>query len=331
VPADLTISCAVSTTLESPEHVAIAEQLGYRRAWFYDTPQQSPDIWMVMALAAQRTERIGLGPGVLVPSLRHPMVNAAGTAALEALAPGRVAVAFGTGYSARRAMGIKGPVKWAYVDAYVRAFKGLLRGETVEWEGARLRMLHPDGSVEPRPVEVPVLIGALGPKGHAVAKELADGVFTVVAVPDWAREFDWDAHLVWGTVLEDGEDPASERVRATAGPGLMQTYHGSYEYGAPLENLPGGSEWLAVVEQTPEQDRHLTVHDHHCIELNSADAAAWDAGAHTLVEAIGITGTASSVREKVDGLAERGVTEIVYQPTGQDQPRELEAFMDALS
>ena len=52
--------------------------LVYQRAWFYDTPQQSPDVWMMLALAAQRTERIGLGPGVLVPSLRHPMVNAAG-------------------------------------------------------------------------------------------------------------------------------------------------------------------------------------------------------------------------------------------------------------
>jgi 5,10-methylenetetrahydromethanopterin reductase len=81
------ISCATPTTLDSPEHVAIAEELGYKRAWFYDTPQQSPDVWMMLALTAQRTERIGLGPGVLVPSLRHPVVNAAATAALEAMAP----------------------------------------------------------------------------------------------------------------------------------------------------------------------------------------------------------------------------------------------------
>jgi 5,10-methylenetetrahydromethanopterin reductase len=330
VTAEPKISCAVLTTLESPEDVAIAEELGYERAWFYDTPQQSPDIWMVMALAAERTERIGLGPGVLVPSLRHPMVNAAATAALEALAPGRVAVAFGTGYSARRAMGISKPVKWAYVDAYVRAFKGLLAGETVEWEGARLRMLHPEGHGSPGPVEVPVLIGALGPKGHAVAKELGDGVFTVVAVPDWASEFGWDAHLVWGTVLDEGEDPASDRVRAAAGPGLMQTYHGAYEYGAPVDNLPGGSEWLAVVEQTAEQDRHLTVHNLHCTDLNPADAAAWSAGAHTLVEAVGVNGTAAQVREKVAALAEQGVTEVVYQPAGPDTRRELEAFIDAV-
>jgi hypothetical protein len=58
------ISCASPTTMDSPEHVALAEELGYDQAWLYDTPQQSPDVWMMLALAAARNERIGLGPGV---------------------------------------------------------------------------------------------------------------------------------------------------------------------------------------------------------------------------------------------------------------------------
>jgi 5,10-methylenetetrahydromethanopterin reductase len=110
------VSCAFPTALDSPDNIALAEQLGYHRAWLYDTPQQSPDVWMMLALAAQRTERIGLGPGVLVPSLRHPMVNAAATATLCALAPGRVAVAFGTGFTGRRAMGYPA-ISWAYPHA----------------------------------------------------------------------------------------------------------------------------------------------------------------------------------------------------------------------
>ena len=245
------ISFATPTTLDSPEHVAIAEELGYKRAWFYDTPQQSPDVWMMLALTAQRTERIGLGPGVLVPSLRHPMVNAAATAALEAMAPGRVAVAFGTGFSSRRAMG-EGPLKWAFMEAYIKVFKGLLRGEVVEWEGSRLRMLHPEGHAAPRPVEVPVIIGALGPKGGAIARQLADGLIAVAGVPDFAKEFSWVTYLGFGTVLDEGEDPQSERVRDAAGPATMITYHSIYEYGGSLAELPGGEEWLAVIEQNAE-------------------------------------------------------------------------------
>ena len=226
------ISCAFPTTLDSPEHVALAEELGYERAWLYDTPQQSPDVWMTLALAAERTERIGLGPGVLVPSLRHPMVNAAATATLDALAPGRVAVAFGTGFTGRRAMGY-GAIPWSFMDAYIRAYRGLLRGETIEWEGARMRMLHPPGHAAPRPVDVPIIIGALGPKGAAVARELGDGLFVTLALPEFATEFSWVSYLFWGTVLDDGEDPDSDRVRAAGGPGWALAYHGAYEFGDP--------------------------------------------------------------------------------------------------
>ena len=80
------ISCQFATSLRSAEHIAAAEAVGYQRAWLFDTPAQSPDVWAMLALAAQQTRRIGLGPGVLVPTLRHPMVNASGAAMLSALA-----------------------------------------------------------------------------------------------------------------------------------------------------------------------------------------------------------------------------------------------------
>ena len=52
-------------------------------------------------------------------------------------------------------------ISWAFMDAYIRAYRALLRGEVVEWEGARMQMLHPDGHAPVSPVEVPVLIAAL--------------------------------------------------------------------------------------------------------------------------------------------------------------------------
>ena len=321
------ISCASPTTLDSPEHVALAEELGYDRAWLYDTPQQSPDVWMMLALAAERTERIGLGPGVLVPSLRHPMVNAAATAALVGLAPDRVAVAFGTGFSGRRAMGYRA-IPWAYMDAYIRAYRGLLRGETIEWEGARMRMLHPPGHAAPRPVDVPILISALGPKGGAVARELADALYATLTLPEFAKEFSEVSYLFWGTVLDAGEEPDSERVRAAGGPGLALAYHGAYEFGSPLSELPGGAEWQAVVERTAPDERHLAVHVQHCVGLNEADQAAWDAGGHAMLEQATVSGTADQVAARLNELAAGGVTELVFQPCGPDIRRELETFME---
>ena len=201
------VSAQFATSMHSPEHIAIAEQLGYDRAWLFDTPHESPDVWMMLALAAQRTTTIGLGPGVLVPTLRHPMVNASATAALAALARGRVGVAFGTGFAGARALGAA-PTSWTYLREYVAAFRGLLTGATVTWQGSRMRMMHPRGHAPPHPIDVPILISALGPKGLAVATELADGLFTVNG-----QTFDFPQPIG----VAAGMAPESPRSRSTRG------------------------------------------------------------------------------------------------------------------
>jgi 5,10-methylenetetrahydromethanopterin reductase len=320
------VSCAFPTTLGSPQHAAVAEELGYKRAWFYDNPPFSPDVWMVLALAAEATSRIGLGPAVLNPGLRHPIVNAAGTAGLAALAPGRVAVAFGTGW-APRVLGQRA-VRWSCVEEYVKAFRGLLEGNAVLWEGAKMRMLHPDGHAPPRPIDVPVVIAAIGPKGDAVARRIGDGLFVVGLVPPFAKDHQWVAMLCHGTVLHPDEDVRSDRVRAAAGPGTMTlSYHVAYPSREALSELPGGDAWLAVIERHPEDERHLAVHQQHFVGLNEADHAAWQAGAASMVEHVTITGRPSQVRARLDQLAEQGITEVVYQPAGPDVPGELERFL----
>lgn len=142
------VSCAFATSLETPEYIALAERLGYKRAWCYDSPALYADVWMTLARAAERTSVIGLGPGVLIPHLRHVMTNAAAIATLKALAPGRVAVAIGSGFTGRLAMGQR-PHSWKAVREYVLALRALLRGEQVEWEGAVMQMLHPPGFAAP--------------------------------------------------------------------------------------------------------------------------------------------------------------------------------------
>ena len=236
------ISCAFPPAPASVAHVELAERLGYRRAWFYDSPALYGDVWAVLALAATRTERIGLGPAVLIPNLRHPLVQASAIATLEQLAPGRVVVAIGTGFTGRVAMG-KGALPWADVREYVAQLRALLRGEQVEVDGAMVQMLHAADFAPKRPIDTPIVVAANGPKGLAVAEELGDGVMTIGGgQPDFA----WCAALAFGTVLEDGEDAGSPRAFAAAGPGLTVVYHGMYEGDpAAVDGLPGGAEWRA--------------------------------------------------------------------------------------
>jgi 5,10-methylenetetrahydromethanopterin reductase len=192
------LSCAFPFRPDLPEIAKEAESLGYERLWVYDSPALFGDIWMALTLCATSTSRIGLGTGVLVPSLRHPMVNAAAVASLEQLAPGRVVVGVGTGFTGRYVLG-QPPMTWAATETYLEQFIGLLRGETVEVDGAPVRMMHPEGFAADRPLSTPVLVGANGPKGLAVAERVgADGVISIFgAQPGWDR----CTLLMYGTVL----------------------------------------------------------------------------------------------------------------------------------
>lgn len=151
---DVDISCAFATSTNTPSHVELAEALQYKRAWLYDSPALYLDVWMILTQCAQRTSRIDIGPGVLVPSLRHPMVNAAAIAELATLAPGRVVVAIGSGYTGRMALGQRA-MPWRQVAEYVRCLKALLAGEAAQWDGAKIKMLHLPGFGAPRPIAVP--------------------------------------------------------------------------------------------------------------------------------------------------------------------------------
>ena len=322
--ADLDISCAFPASVAAADHIARAERLGFRRAWVYDSPGLYPDVWMVLALAADRTETIGLGPAVLVPSLRHPLVNAAAIATLAEQAPGRVAVAIGSGFTGRMVLGQR-PMRWADVAEYVRALRALLRGEEVEWDGGVLQMLHGPGFGAARPVDVPILVGADGPKGLAVAEELAEGVFSAGVPQTDGVGPSWRALLVFGTVLDEGEGATSRRARAASAPALAVVVHALYERGGPaaIEGFPGGKAWLDAIEAVPERSRHLAIHEGHLAVPNERDTLV---DMSEFAEAFTFTGSAEQLRGRLADLKSTGVTEIAYQPAGPDILRELEAF-----
>lgn len=316
----LEISCSFATSLDTPEHIAIAEQLGYRRAWCYDSPALYPDVWMTLTRAAERTSRIQLGPGVLIPNLRHVLTNAAAVATLVALAPERVVAGVGTGLTGRLALG-KRPLSWREVAAYTRALRALLHGEEVEWDEAVIRMGHPPGFAPSRPIDVPIIVAAQGPKGIAVAREVGDGLFTIGP----KGGFTWVAELLLGTVLENGENPDSERVLAAAGHGAAVFYHATYHgtgWGE-VEALPKGNEWRERAEAVPARTRHLTVWENHLVGLGQLDHGI--VTGETL-STLGLAADANAWRARLGASEKAGVTEVVFQPAGPDIERELRAF-----
>jgi 5,10-methylenetetrahydromethanopterin reductase len=316
----LTISCAFNSSLKSHEYAVVAEELGYKHAFFYDTPAVGAEVWTQICRAGERTSKIVLGPGVMVPSLRHPMVTATAIATLASIVgQERIILAVGAGFTGRITMG-KRPLPWTYVSEYLEAVQALLRGEETTWEDAVIKMMHYDEWAPPRPIKVPFLIAVQGPKGVAAAKKYGDGVVTVAnSEPD----FEWNASIMSGTVLDDGEPLSSDHALRAGGPYAAVTMHLLLEFEDPT-TLPNGVAWKAAYDAIPENVRHLAIHDGHCGVVNAIDRP------FITPEVLGMYGNTMDRHAWKDKLAEyeaRGVTELIYQPC-DNVPRELEAFMN---
>lgn len=321
------ISCAFPPVPETPDHIVLAEELGYETAWVYDTPALQLDVWMTLALAAVRTERIVLGPGVLIPSLRHPMVTASAIATLVGLVGSeRVVIGAGTGFTGRRAMGQK-PLSWSEFPSMVGTIQALLRGETVQVEAKAVRMLHWPGQAVGRPIEVPWVVGVNGPRGLAAAAEMGVGVFTSRPRPDADYRGVADVVLLgFGTVFDEGEGPTSRRVIDTAGPGVSVAYHAFLEQGdARLSNLPNAERFVELANAVPADVRHLALHEGHLTQLNEIDRAVITPESIRIAP---LCGPASELPGRLEALAAQGITEVAFQPMG-DIERELRTFAAA--
>lgn len=186
-----------------------AEALGFEAAWLFDSHLVYSDVYVIMALCAQRTRRMSFGTGIAVASSRIAPVTAHTIATLNQLYPGRVVLGLGTGNTGRRTMGFA-PMKARAFRDYVRTVKGLLRGETVAYrEGdvmRPIRFLHPDQGIVNLDGPIPIYISAFGPQTLRMAGELGDGFITIWGSPDSIRAA--------RAVLNDGAQRAGRDLAA---------------------------------------------------------------------------------------------------------------------
>ncbi len=310
--------------MATPDHIRIAEELGYVSAWCFYSPAIYADPWMTLARAADRTSEIGLGVSVVVPRFRHVADIASCVATLNEIAPGRVAVAVGAGFSSTALLGGKG-VPWAQVESYVSNLRALLAGKEIELDGGRMSLLYSPAAGITLPVEIPIWIAAHGPKGFGVASRTGDGVITNPnhggdAIP-YAGTYGLS---MYGTVLEPGESFDDARVIERVGPGAALALHmGAF---GPVAGTPEERGFTERIESLPADRRLIATHQGHLIALTDLDRQFVTGNT---VRHGTLSGSAADVRKMVDQYAAAGASRMFYTPLGPDIPRELAAFAKA--
>jgi 5,10-methylenetetrahydromethanopterin reductase len=320
------ISVALPPSKSIVKWARLAARLGYRRVFVFDSPALYGDVWIALARIVESVPDIEVATGVAVSSLRHPMVTASALATIDELAPGRVSAYFGTGFTGRLAMGRRG-VPWADLARYFVQVKALLRGEVVEVDGARCQMLHSPGFGPSRPIDVQLGLAPVGPKGLAIARELADTV--ILATLPTREQCSWNeaVMLANGTVFDPGEDHCSPRVIESIGPAYVTGIHALHEW-APdvISTIPGGDDWRARIDfERPVSEQHLAVHEGHLVAVTDRDRPLLEVAGEALLEGR-LTGSPAEVASQLEAVRAVGVTEVAYNPTGPDIARDLEAF-----
>jgi len=179
-------------------------------------------------------------------------------------------------------------------------------------------MIHADGLVQSRPMDVPLWLSAFGPRGAELAAEIADGIIGPVH-PDLPT-----ATMVSGTVLDPGEDSGSVRVLRAIGPWRVLDWHNAYAHGGAeaVDALPSGRQWRDMVEALePAESRHLLTFEGHVTHLPDRDRLLLEHIDHTTM-----VGDLYRIRQSVERLVDEGFSEVIYTPSGPDIARELSSF-----
>jgi 5,10-methylenetetrahydromethanopterin reductase len=149
--------------------VSLGESLGWDLVGIADTPGNAMDVWVALALAAERSERVPLAACVTNFVTRAPAITAGAAASVDALSGGRLILGVGTGHSGVTNVGgaTSSPESFRRALAFTRS---LLAGERATLDGAATQL----PSLERR---VAVYAAGSGPAALRVAGAVADGVF----------------------------------------------------------------------------------------------------------------------------------------------------------
>ena len=334
----LRISAFFAPVADTPDHIRLAEELGFHAAWVYDSPLLYADPFITLARAAERTRRIGLGVGLVVPGLRTPVAGAAAIRTLTALAPERVVVAVGAGFTGRFTLGL-GPVRLARVRDEVAALRSLLAGEQAVHEEGRNPVLPIPVTGAGGSGSVPIYVSCRGPRAQALAGEIGDGALTGIFYPGGLARLkagiDADiplcVHAV-GAVTDTDEPLDSPRVLAAAGPVVAVAFHAFAEQPWRLENVDPelrdqAERYIAAVSAALPDRRYQELHRGHLVEVVLPQDREVLTAAN--VARFSFTGTATDLRARAAKLEDDGVDELAVQPGG-DVPAELTRLAGAL-
>jgi 5,10-methylenetetrahydromethanopterin reductase len=310
------------------EYVRYAEEKGFDAVWQAES-RLVRDAIVPMAAYAAVTEKIKIGSGVINNWTRNIGLLASTFLTLDDLAPDRMICGIGAWWDPlAENVGIDRRKPLTAMRETVEILRRLLNMENVTFDGEfvhvkdiELDVVH--GRREPR--NVPIMIGATGPKMLQLAGEICDGVVMNYCVPVEYNEMalenieigakrvgktldDIDRPQLIVCSVSENQEEAMDSSRVLLTQYLAQQPHIAMASGvsndivAEIQSILG---WPATHEQI-QAAKHLVPDD--------------------LIHRITASGTPEEAQAKVDQYRENGCTTPILYPVGGDVKLLVDTF-----
>lgn len=300
--------------------VKLAEDVGFEYAWITDH-YNNKNVYETLALIAEGTETIKMGPGVTNPYVRSPAIAASAIATIDELSNGRATFGIGPGDKATfDALGIPWVKPVSTIKDAIATVRTLTAGDATE-SGASL------GGVKAVQEAIPVYMGAQGPKMLETSGEIADGVLINASNP---KDFEAAVPLIKKGAEGAGKTLADVDVGAytatSIGPDTAAAVNAARIVVAFI--IAGAPPMLI--------ERHgleAGINEKIAAMLAKGDfGGAIGAVTDDCMEAFSVCGTPDQFIPKIEALSDMGVTQyIAGSPIGKDKEESIKLLGDVIA
>ncbi len=298
---------------------SMAEEGGFEYIWITDH-YMNRNPYITLTAIALATEKTKIGPGVTNPYVINPAWTASAIATLDEISGGRAVLGLGAGDKVTlNALGIPFDKPLSAIKESVEAIRRLWKGENVIYEGKIVKLGGANLLYKPSG-EIPIYVGAQGPKMLELAGRIGDGILINASHP---LDFDYAFKQVKAGVEEAEREMSEVDVVAYAS--------FSVDYDPEKAKKKALPVLAFIVAGSPER-----VLERHSIPLEEASSIsdslgkgnfneAFGAVTDEMVEAFSIYGTPMDCYRRIRKLVDMGVTQVVVgSPIGPKKERSID-------
>jgi 5,10-methylenetetrahydromethanopterin reductase len=298
-------------------YTKLAEEQGFDNVWITDH-YNNRDVYTTLAVLALNTNTIKLGTGVTNPYTRNIAITASSIAAINEISGGRAILGIGPGDKATfDAMGIAWEKPLATSKESIQALRDFFSGKKVNIDGERVKIAG--AKMAFKAGNIPIYLGAQGPKMLELAGEVADGVLINASHP---KDFEIAIKAIKAGAKRAGRDPKEVDVGA----------YTCFSIDKKEDKAVGAAKivvaFIVAGSPPPVLERHgidvaaaKTIGD----AIGKGDfGTVMGAVTPAMMDAFSICGTPEVCAEKVANLQKIGVTQVVCgSPIGPDKEKSI--------